>query len=100
VAPTFGDFGLGNEAPDKLVWDTCQREQLVLVTANRNFDGPDSLEAAIRASNTPTSFPVFTLSNPDRFLNDRDYANEVADSVLEKLFDMDYHRGAGRLFVP
>ena len=39
---TFEDVGLTPQAPDNLVWELCQREQLVLITANRNADKPDS----------------------------------------------------------
>jgi hypothetical protein len=46
---TFADLGLGHDASDLVLWQRCQQEQAVLVTANRNADDPDSLEAAIRA---------------------------------------------------
>ena len=55
---TFADIGLAEGAPDSEVWRASQREQLVLITANRNNDGPDSLEATIRSENTPDSLPV------------------------------------------
>ena len=32
----FSDVGLAPEAADSLVWETCQQEELVLVTDNRN----------------------------------------------------------------
>ena len=32
----FADVGLAPNTPDSLVWETCQREELVLVTDNRN----------------------------------------------------------------
>jgi len=49
-----------------------------LIAGNRNDDGPDSLEAVIRDENQPDSLPVVTIANPDRMLNDRLYAEEVA----------------------
>src|SRR5262245_64256852 len=56
---TFRELGLTEEASDAVVWQVCQREQVVLVTANRNDDGPDSLEATIRTQNTPDCLPLF-----------------------------------------
>jgi hypothetical protein len=82
------------------VWEACQREQVILLTANRNDAGPDSLEATLQQYNTPTSLPVFTLANEQRVLRDRLYAAAVADRLLEFLFDIDRYRGTGRLYVP
>src|ERR1051325_4476650 len=39
-------------------WQTCQQNQLCLVTDNRNADDPDSLETTIRSRNTASSFPL------------------------------------------
>jgi len=83
-----------------VVWQTCQREDLVLLTANRNLEGEDSLEATLRAFNTLTSLPVLTLSTPAKILRDRDYAVRVADRLLEVLFEIERHLGAGRLYLP
>ncbi len=59
----FADVGLEPSALDSLVWETCQKEDLVLVTDNRNKNDLDSLEAAIQTRTTPTSLPVFTIAN-------------------------------------
>jgi hypothetical protein len=59
----FAEFGLAPRALDSLVWETCQNEELVLITDNRNKKGFDSLEATIQTRNTPTSLPVFTIAN-------------------------------------
>src|SRR5437867_2789202 len=60
----FKDLGLPTEASDATVWRFCQEHQLVLLTANRNKTGPDSLEAVIEAENGPDKLPVLTLANP------------------------------------
>jgi hypothetical protein len=96
----FRDLGLAHDSPDTVVWQRCQQEQLVLLTNNRNDDGPESLVAAIRSANTPDSLPVLTFADADRFLNDRDYANRVVDRLLEYLFDIEKCRGTGRLYLP
>jgi hypothetical protein len=96
----FGALGLSDRSPDSLIWRTCQREQLVLITANRNEEGPDSLEATIRDENQPDSLPVVTIGNAKRVLRDRDYAQRVAVSVLDYLMRIDEVCGTGRLYVP
>ncbi len=100
TTPTFQDLGLPPDASDLVVWQACQRAQLVLLTANRNQKEPDSLEATLRLYNRPESLPVFTLANPDRLLADSAYAERVADRFLEYLFDLDKYRGTGRLYLP
>ena len=72
------------------MWEACQCAQVVLLTANRSDEGPESLEATIQhyntPDNTPVSLPVFTLANDQRVLRDRLYAEAVADRLLEFLF--------------
>lgn len=100
VVLTFDDLQLSPETSDAIVWQTCQREQLILVTANRNADGPDSLEATLRMHNKATTLPVFTIANADRVIQSQDYAERVAVRLLDYLLDIDRVRGAGRLYLP
>jgi hypothetical protein len=100
VVVGFPTLELSYNAPDALIWRTCQRERLVLITGNRNDDGPDSLEATIRNENQPGSLPVVTIADSDRVLQDRLYAEKVAVKLLEYLMRFDEVRGAGRLYVP
>jgi hypothetical protein len=74
--------------------------QLVLVTGNRNDDGPDSLEAVIRNENQLDSLPVITIADPDRMLRDRLYADTVAERLLDYLMRIDEIRSTGRIYVP
>ncbi len=96
----FGTLGLPLDAPDSIIWRTCQREQLVLITGNRNDDVPDSLEATIRNENQPDSLPVITIPNTSRVLRDRLYAQKVAEQILDYLMRIDEVRGVGRIYVP
>ena len=96
----MSELGLPRESSDALIWRTCQREELVLVTGNRNRDGVDSLEAVIRSDNQADSLPVVTLANLDRLARDRTYAEKIAARLLEYLMRIDEVRGAGRLYVP
>src|SRR4051794_28932420 len=51
----FADLGLTPASPDVFVWQACQDQEVILITANRNADGPDSLEETLRTRNTPQS---------------------------------------------
>ncbi|MBL8795951.1 MAG: DUF5615 family PIN-like protein [Planctomycetia bacterium] len=92
-------LGLSIAAPDRLVWQVCQSQQVLLITANRNDDGPDSLAATIRECNTAQSLPVFTLANKDRILESSAYAAEVVERLLEYLMYIDDLRGTGRIWL-
>jgi len=97
---SFAALGLPHDSSDAAIWRTCQQEGLVLITANRNADDQDSLEAIIRGENRPDSLPIVTIGNADRVLRDRHYAEIVAERLLENLIAIDDFRGAGRLYVP
>jgi len=97
---TFESIGLSRQAPDREVWLECQKHEILLVTGNRNDEGLDSLETTLRTLNTLQSLPVFTLGDPQRVLQSRKYAEQVAARVLEYLQNIDNHRGAGQLYVP
>src|SRR5262245_55269647 len=100
VMESFPALGLPYDASDAVIWKTCQQEGLVLLTGNRNEEGPDSLEATIRHENQPDSLPVFTVADTRRVLQDRPYAERTAEKILEYLMRIDEVRGVGRLYVP
>jgi hypothetical protein len=97
---TFASLGLDSSTPDDVLWQGCQARQLVLLTANRNDDGPDSLETTIRTHNTARSLPVFTFADERRIQLEAAYAAKVAIKLLEYFLDIDAVRGTGRLYVP
>ena len=90
----------GRILSDRDLWQVCQQREIVLLTANRNDEGPESLEATIRALNDPGSLPVFTIADPESVFMRRDYAERVAIQILEYLLELDNFRGVGRLYVP
>lgn len=96
----FADVGLAPTALDSLVWATCQREELVLITDNRNKKSLDSLEATIQTHNTPTSLPVFTIADVPHLRASRHYADRIIDKLLDSLLRIDALRGTGRLYLP
>jgi hypothetical protein len=97
---SFARLGMPYNTSDRELWQVCQQREIVLLTANRNDEGPDSLEATIRDLNTLTSLPILTIADPELVLTSQDYAERVAIQVLEYLMDLDNFRGTGRLFVP
>jgi hypothetical protein len=97
---TFSELGLEHSSKDTDVWTAVQRADAVLITGNRNHDGPESLEAVIRSSNTEQSLPVVTLADPDRILSDEAYRNRTVERLLDVLLELEQYRGTGRLFIP
>lgn len=96
----FEDVGLDRTAKDDVVWRLWQKKGYYLVTANRNLEAEDSLEATIRSENTPESLPVFTFANADRIFQSASYLDEVVETLLQYLLDETNYRGTGRLFLP
>lgn len=96
----FDDVGLPRDATDQDIWLTCQADELVLLTDNRNQDGPHSLESVIRLLNTETSLPVLTISNTQQLRHSASYAIRVIEKLLDFLQRVDELRGTGRLYLP
>ena len=83
-----------------LIWRTCQREKLVLITANRNALGPDSLEVVILARES-ARLPAgdhHRESTAATWI--ASYGEHVAIRLLQDLISIDDFRGAGRIYVP
>jgi hypothetical protein len=96
----FEQAGLDRSAKDDVVWRHCQQKGYYLLTANRNLEAEDSLEATIRSEGTAQSLPVFTLADPERIYQSASYLDEVVETLLEYLLDVANYRGTGRLFLP
>lgn len=96
----FTDVGLLSTSTDLEIWNCCQREDLLLLTNNRNAAGPESLEAAIRENLTFNSLPVFTIANVRRLATSKEYAARAAERLYEYLLQIDELRGIGRLYLP
>jgi len=96
----FAHVGLASRASDDVVWQTCQDTGLVLITGNRNKDGPTSLEATIRERLKPDSLPVITVSRPKSLGVNSGYTAKVGIRLLDYLLNIDKHHGTGRLYVP
>ena len=97
---TFEDLKLRRDVSDAELWRTCQSEQVILITSNRNADDPNSLENTIRVENRADALPVFTLARAERINIDREYAATTAVSLLDYLSRLDQLRGIGRIYIP
>ena len=97
---TFDDFDLAENASDATVWRACQEHGVILITANRNADWPESLEITMRNENSSQCLPVLTLSDRDRIPGDRQYAEAVFQRLIEVIMDLENLRGAARFFLP
>lgn len=96
---TFREAGLPMESSDRLVWRYAQENRMMILTANRNMKGEDSLEQVMREENTADSFPVLTITDLDR-LDEFDYRERCVERLVEIVLDIDNYMGAGRLFIP
>lgn len=62
----FDRAGLDRAVKDNVVWRRCQQQGYYLLTANRNLESEDSLEATIRREGTAQSLPVLTLARAEQ----------------------------------
>ncbi len=96
---TFREVGLSMDSSDRIVWRYAQSNGMIILTANRNMKGNDSLEQVMREENTEGSFPVVTISDLAR-LDEFDYRERCVDRLIEIALDIENYMGVGRLFIP
>ena len=96
---TFSDVGLSIDSSDREVWRFAQEKQLILLTANRNRDGEDSLEQTIREENAPNSLPVITIGAIGR-MEESTYREQCAERLVEIVLNIENHLGIGRIYIP
>jgi predicted nuclease of predicted toxin-antitoxin system len=95
----FEEVGLLENSSDRLIWQVAQTYQMIILTANRNMKGEDSLEQVIRQDNTLGSFPVVTISNKEK-LDEQSYRERCAIRLVEIILDLENYKGAGRVYIP
>jgi predicted nuclease of predicted toxin-antitoxin system len=93
---TFREIELSTDSSDRVVWQVAQNNQMILLTANRNMKGEDSLEKTLREDNTPNSLPIVTIGNLDRFRSEPGYRSQCTDRIIEILLDLENYTGVGR----
>jgi hypothetical protein len=94
------EMSLSVNSSDRVVWRFAQANQMLLLTANRRMKGKDSLEQVLQEENTPTSFPVVTIGDADRVLNDPDYRDLCVNRLLEIVLYIENYIGTRRIFIP
>jgi len=96
---TFAAVGLADDSSDRVVWRFAQENKMILLTANRQMKGEDSLEQTIREENTMASLPVLTVGNMYRLV-ETEYREQCATRLLDIVLDLENHLGTGRIFIP
>ena len=96
---TLKGIGLASDTDDRTIWRFAQSNQMLLLTANRNAKGKDSLEQTMAEEGMPTSLPVLTIANLDRFI-ERDYREKCGARIVEIMLDLDNYLGVSRVFIP
>ena len=97
---SFASLDVPTNTPDAALWRLCQTQEIILITGNRNQDGPESLEAVMQTDNTAASLPILTIGEPQRIFTSRAYAQRVVERLVEYLIDVENLRGTGRLYLP
>lgn len=93
------EAGLAVDSSDRLIWQFAQTNQMLLLTANRNAKGQDSLEQTIREAGTSTSLPVITIGNLARLI-EREYREQCAARLVDIMLYIENYLGVSRLFIP
>lgn len=93
------DAGLAHATKDREIWRYCQHYGLILLTANRNQKGADSLQLTLREENTSASLPVLTVTDQQR-LHNAAYREACIESLLTIIIELNNHLGTGRLYIP
>ncbi len=96
---TLQEAGLAADTSDQIIWRFAQENQMLLLTANRNAKGKDSLEQAIRKEGTATSLPVITIGNLDRLV-EREYREQCSARLADIVLSIENYLGVSRLFIP
>ena len=96
---TLDEAGVATDSPDAALWELCQQQRLLLLTANRNLEDESSLEQTIRRQSTSESLPVITVSAPQRVI-EQDYRERCIHALIGIVLDLENCRGAGRLYIP
>lgn len=96
---SFDEAKLPINSSDRVVWQFAQKNQMILLTANRSMKGENSLEQVIREESSSNSFPVVTIANVERII-EREYREKCVDRLIEIALYLDNYLGVSRLFIP
>jgi len=85
---TFRDHGLKAGLDDRSLWNHCQDEGFILLTYDKNHDGPNSLQATMEDTWNVGRLSMITVSDQDKFSRDGVYAIRVASSIADILVEV------------
>lgn len=95
----FADIGLSHDTSDRVAWRFAQANRMVLLTANRNMIGEDSLQQTLDEENHLTALPVLTISRPRRMI-EPGYRSRCAARLIDIVSELDRYKGVGRIYIP
>ncbi len=95
----FNEVGLSSDSSDRIVWHFAQKNEMLLLTNNRNMKDEDSLERTLREENKATSLPILTIGNVDRVIC-ATYREKCVTRLAEIVSELEEYLGTGRLFIP
>jgi hypothetical protein len=96
---TFQEAGLAFTASDREIYRFAQAHFMLLLTANRNMRGPDSLEKTLREEHHAFSLPIITIANKDRVRIDPLHRYRCATRIQEIAWLIETQRGIQRIFI-
>ena len=99
---SFVDLGWPTSLSDRELWHRCQADGWVLLTANRNHDGPDSLGSTLADSWREGLLPVITIADAEKFHRKRSYLLRSVRELATLLFELadGLHRDRPRIYIP
>ncbi len=95
----FSDVGLAINSTDRDVWRFAQKNNMILITGNRNMENENSLEQTLRDENTSECLPVLTISRAGR-LDERLYRQKCIEKIMEIAVYLEDYLGTARIFIP
>jgi hypothetical protein len=96
---TLKAAGLAADTDDRSIWEFAQSNQMLLLTANRNAKGENSLEQTIREEGDETSLPVLTIGSLDRLI-EREYRERCSARIVDVILDVENYLGVSRIYIP
>jgi hypothetical protein len=96
---TLEEAGLAVDTSDRIIWRFAQSNHMLLLTANRNAKGKDSLEQTIQEEGLLASLPVLTIASFDRLV-EREYREQCCARIADIVLYLENYLGVSRLFIP
>jgi hypothetical protein len=96
---TLREAGLAADTDDRTIWQFAQANQMLLLTANRNAKGENSLEQTIREEGNDRSLPVLTIGSLDRLI-EREYREQCSARIADVILYVENYLGVSRIYIP